>query len=256
MSASARALLLLVVMQALLGCRPRGSELLVFAAASLSDAFTEIAAAYEAENPGTTVTLNLGSSSQLAAQLVEGAPAAVFASANERQMDVVVENGRIKEDAVSLFATNKLAIAVPAGNPQGIITLADLARPNLLLVVAVPGVPVRQYTDEVVRQLGPQFSEAFYANVVSEEENVRQVLAKVALAEADAGLVYVSDISPDLADSVTRIDLPRELEVVARYPIAMLEDAPERFAAESFISFVQSADGRAILARWGFGPPP
>lgn len=252
----AQALMLILVLLAA-GCAPQPpSAVLVFAAASLTDAFGEIAAAFAEARPGTAVDLNFASSSQLAAQLVEGAPADVFASANAAQMGVVIADGRVAAETVVPFASNRLAIAVPQGNPAGIATLQDLARPGLLLVIAVPGVPIRQYVDEVIARLEPATAAAVYANVISEEDNVRQVLAKVALGEADAGIVYTSDITPDLAGRVTRIDLPDELNASASYPIAALRGAPSGDVAQDFVDFVLSPAGQAILARWGFGPPP
>lgn len=230
-------------------------EIVVFAAASLTDAFTEIAQDFEAQHPEATVLLNFAGSSQLAAQLVEGVPADVFASANEAQMQAVVDAGRIAISAAIPFVSNRLTIVVPADNPAGITALEDLAKPDIKLVVAVQGVPVRQYTDEIVAQLGEPFAAGFYNNVVSEEENVRQVSAKIALGEADAGIVYTSDVTPDLADQVIQIEIPAAQNVIATYPIALLSDAPHPELAQEFIAFVQSTAGQEILGRWGFGPP-
>lgn len=230
-------------------------EIVVFAAASLTDAFTEIARDFEAQHPEATVLLNFAGSSQLAAQLVEGVPADVFASANAAQMQVVIEAGRIAATAPTPFVSNRLTIIVPADNPAGITALEDLVKPDVKLVVAVQGVPVRQYTDEVVARSGDAFATDFYNNVVSEEENVRQVSAKIALGEADAGIVYTSDVKPDLTDQVIQIEIPAAQNVIATYPIALLSDAPHPELAQQFMAFVQSAAGQAILARWGFGPP-
>ncbi|RPJ35503.1 MAG: molybdate ABC transporter substrate-binding protein, partial [Planctomycetaceae bacterium] len=158
----------------------------VFAASSLTDAFEEIGAAFEAENPGVDVVFNFGSSSSLATQLAEGAPADVFASANPKQMQVAQDAGRIT-GSPRIFARNRLAVIVPADNPAGIESVTDLAKPGLLLVLAAPGIPVRDYTDTMLDQLGEDMKSAVLANLVSEEDNVRQVVAKVALGEADAG---------------------------------------------------------------------
>jgi molybdate transport system substrate-binding protein len=257
------------------GCAPQGAadeppasselsapgEVIVFAAASLTDAMTEVAHSFEAANPGTMVTLNFGSSSQLAAQLVEGAPADVFASANPTQMQVVVDDGRV-EGEPALFATNRLTAIVPADNPAGIESLDDLAQPGIALVLAVPGVPVRDYTDESIAKLaddpayGLAFADAFYANLVSEEDNVRQVAAKVALGEADAGVVYTSDVTPDIADQVIQIAIPDAYNVIASYPIAPIADAPNPAGAVAFVDHVMSGEGQAILGRWRFGAKP
>lgn len=230
-------------------------QLIVFAAASLNGPFQEIGAAFSEQNPGATVVFNFGGSSQLAAQLLEGAQADVFASANERQMQVAIEGGEIAPAAPQIFASNRLTLITPANNPAGIVALEDLNRPGILLVLAQPGVPIRQYSDEIVANLGPEFSHAFYANLVSEEENVRRIVSKIALGEADAGLVYTSDVTPDIAGRVQQIPIPDEQNVVVLYPIAPLTDAPQPELAEAFIQFVLSDAGQGILARWGFGPP-
>lgn len=230
--------------------------LTVFAASSLTDAFSEIAADFEAANPGTSVTLNFAGSSQLAAQIAEGAPADLFASANATQMQAAVDGGRVAADAPRTFVSNRLTIVVPADNPAGITALEDLAGGPLLLVLAVPGVPVRQYTDEIVSALGSDFAGRFYANVVSEEENVRQVVAKVALGEADAGIVYTSDVTPDIAAQVRQIAIPDAQNVIATYPIAVLNDSPAPDLAQAFVDYVLSDAGQTVLQRWGFGAPP
>ncbi|MBK8900070.1 MAG: molybdate ABC transporter substrate-binding protein [Anaerolineaceae bacterium] len=231
-------------------------EITVFAAASLTDAFNELTTAFEAQNAGVEVTLNFAGSSQLAAQLSEGATADIFASANAAQMQAVVDAGRITAGSEKLFVSNRLTVIVPADNPAGITALEDLAQPGVQMLLAVEGVPVRQYTDEIVAKFPTDFQEQFYANLVSEEDNVRQVSAKVALGEADAGIVYTSDVTPDIASQVLQIAIPDAQNVVATYPIAPLADAPAPTLAQSFIDFVLSEAGQAILDKWGFGPPP
>lgn len=231
-------------------------ELTIFAAASLTDAFNELAETFAAQHDGVQVVLNFAGSSQLAAQLSEGATADLFAPANEAQMQAVVDAGRIVAGSEKLFVSNRLTVIVPADNPAGITTLEDLAQPGVQLILAIDGVPVRQYTDEIVATFPAEFQAAFYANLVSEEDNVRQVAAKVALGEADAGIVYTSDVTPDIASQVRQITIPEAQNVVASYPIAPLADAPAPTLAQSFIDFVLSAEGQAILARWGFDPPP
>lgn len=235
--------------------QPANREIVVFAASSLTDAFNELGAAFEAEHPGVEVVLNFAGSSQLAAQLVEGVPADVFAPANDKQMQTAVTAKRIAPTAPVTFATNRLTILTPADNPTQISALEDLRRPGIQLVLAAPGVPVRQYTDEIVSALGPEFAAGFYANLVSEEENVRQVAAKIALGEADAGIVYTSDVTPDLANRVQQIAIPEAQNVVAVYPIAPLADAPQPELAQQFVQFVLGETGQAILARWGFASP-
>lgn len=231
-------------------------EVTVFAAASLTDVFTEMAAAYEADNPQVEVLLNFGGSSQLAAQLREGVPADVFASANPAQMDAVITAGRIRANSPAVFASNRLTIIVPADNPAHVTRLEDLAQPGVALILAVEGVPVRDYTDDIVAAQPAQFQTNFYHNLVSAEDNVRQVVAKIVLGEADAGLVYTSDVTASMAASVRQIPIPAAQNITATYPIAPLADAPQPAQAQDFITFVLSDAGQAILARGGFGPPP
>jgi molybdate transport system substrate-binding protein len=231
------------------------TELVVFAASSLTDALTEMARVFEQLNPGTAVILNFGSSSQLAVQLAEGAPADVFAPANEQQMETVITAGRVAAAGSVPFATNRLTILVPADNPAQVMALADLSRPGIQLVLAVPGVPARQYTDGIAAQMGAAFAEAFYANLVSEEKNVRLVAAKIALGEADAGIVYTSDVTPDIADRVQQIPIPDDQNVVAVYPIAPLADAMQPELAQRFVQFVRSPVGQEVLVNWGLGVP-
>lgn len=231
--------------------------LTVFAASSLTDAFEEIATAFEAENAGVDVLFNFGSSSTLATQLAEGAPADVFASANNTQMNVARDAERIA-GRPRTFVKNRLVLIVPVDNPDGITTLRDLANEGVQLVIAAPDVPVRTYTDTMLQRLaadpayGEEYSAAVMANVVSEEENVRQVSAKVALGEADAGIVYVSDVTPDISDQVIAIPIPDYLNTIATYPIAVTNDAANPELAQSFVDYVLSDAGQDILVNWNF----
>ncbi len=239
---------------------PQG-DLVVFAASSLTDAFEALAQAFEAQNDGITVVLNTAGSSQLAVQINEGAPADVFASANEQQMGQAVLTGRMGGPTVS-FATNELTIIVPADNPASIDSIDDLANPGVRLVLAAPGVPIRDYANQVFEQMavrpefGLEFLDKLSANIVSEEDNVRQVAAKVALGEADAGVVYVTDVTPEIADQVNQIDIPEEYHVTASYPVGVVADAPHAERARAFVDFLLSAEGQAVLAQHGFGPAP
>lgn len=229
-------------------------EVVVFAAASLTDAFDEVAAEFEAAHPGVDVLINYAGSSELAIQLAEGAPADVFASANQAQMQAAMDAGRLGSEPM-VFLTNRLTIIVPVENPAGLFSPADLANRGLRLVLAAPGVPARDYSDQSIALMGDvDFQAAVYANLVSEEPNVRQVASKVALGEADAGIVYSSDVTPDIADLVLQIPIPEEQNVVASYPIAVVEGAPNADLAHAFIDFVLSQQGQAILQKWGFGP--
>jgi molybdate transport system substrate-binding protein len=254
-----------IIVLGLASCNSGGQdqpvELTVFAAASLTDAMNELSNTYQATHPDIRIVRNFASSSTLAAQLVEGMQADVFASANETQMQNAVTAGRITGQP-QIFATNRLTAIVPLDNPAEIETLADLAKPGIALVLAAPGVPVRDYTDLSVANLaanpayGETFQTAFYANLVSEEDTVRQVAAKVALGEADAGVVYTSDVTPDIANKVQMIAIPDEYNVIATYPIAVLDDAPSPEEAAQFIAFILSPEGQQILQHWGFGPSP
>ncbi len=230
----------------------------VFAAASLTDAFSEIGAVFNAANPGATVAFNFAGSNQLATQITEGAPADVFASANAAQMTVAVESGRVDANATRLFATNRLVVVVPADNPAGIESLPDLATPDTLIVLAAEEVPVGRYSLEFLDRAAADpafdsgFKEAVLANVVSYEENVRSVLNKVALGEADAGIVYTSDLVG--VEGVTALEIPDALNILAEYPIAALNDSAQADAAAAFVELVLSDEGQGILDNYGFGP--
>jgi molybdate transport system substrate-binding protein len=247
---------------ALSACRAQGAkqtQLTVFAAASLTDVFTEIGQAFESRDPRVKVSFNFASSSDLALQLAEGAKADLFASANHKQMDSAVQVGRIGE-GIKIFATNRLVIIVPADNPANLQAPIDLSKQELKLVLAAPNVPVRDYAEEVLDKMaadlayGNGFKAAVLANLVSEEATVRQVVVKVSLGEADAGIVYSSDVTPDAAESVLRIEIPDEFNATASYPIAAIKESPNAGLAKAFIDFVLSQDGQAILWEWGFGP--
>jgi molybdate transport system substrate-binding protein len=231
----------------------------VFAASSLTDAFEELSTVFN-ETSGVAVVLNFAGSSTLAVQIEQGAPADVFASANATQMQNLVEDKLVDENAIQIFAENQLVVIVPADNPAQIETLTDLANSDPLIVMASKGVPIRVYTDELLQRLtalyGDNYVTDVLANVVSEEPNVRQVVARVVLGEADAAIVYRTDITPDVAESLTIIELPTAIESpIARYPIAPLLDAPHPDSAAQFIEFVLSDEGQAILQKWGFCSP-
>ncbi len=233
--------------------------LTVFAASSLSDALTEIAAAFKKANPGVEIVFNFGGSSTLAAQLANGAPADIFASANDKQMEAARQAKRIAGEPKT-FARNRLILIVPADNPAKIGSLRDLAKPGIKLVVAAPNVPVRDYTNTMLDRLvnvpeyGTAYKTAFLKNVVSEEDNVRQVSAKVALGEADAGIVYQSDVTPDIARKVLTLTIPDVYNTIATYPIALTDNSANPALAQAFIDYVLSYEGQDVLEKWGFVP--
>lgn len=234
-----------------------GATLNVFAAASLTDAFGEIGMAFEEANPGVTVAFNFGGSNQLATQIGEGAPADVFASADTAQMNAAVASGRIDPDAPAIFVTNRLVVIYPADNPARIDELQDLANPDTLLILAAGEVPVGRYSLAFLdlasadAEFDPTFKEAVLGNVVSYEENVRSVLNKVALGEADAGIVYASDLVG--VEGVASLAIPDALNVLAEYPIAPLNDSARGETAAAFVSYVLGEAGQAVLAEFGFG---
>lgn len=218
----------------------------VFAAVSLTDAFTEVAEAYEDAHPGSHVVLNLASSTQLAGQIVAGAPADVFASADEVQMQVVADAGLAVEPR--LLLGNRMAIVVEAGNPLGVAGLADLADPDLVVVLAAPEVPAGRYARVVLQAAGVTVAPA------SEEATVRSVLSKVVLGEADAGIVYASDVVAAGADA-TGIEIPADVDAVVRYPISVVKGAPNPDGAAAFVEFAASATADAVFLYHGFTRP-
>jgi molybdate transport system substrate-binding protein len=227
------------------------AALLVFAASSLREAFTDLARAFERQHPGVSIELNLAGSQELRTQIENGAPADVFASADWKQMQALVSAGIAAPARV--FARNTPVIAVPKGNPAGIHGLADLDRARRI-VVGAPEVPIGAYALRILdagdRRYGAGFRARVEARVVSRELNVRQVLAKVTLGEADAAIVYRTDA--EATRGVALVEIPSELNVVAEYPVAALARAPDRALAGAFVDLVLSQTGREVLARHGF----
>ena len=236
---------------------PEPVTLNVFAAASLTDAFTELGKNFEAANPGVTVTFNFAGSQALRTQIEEGAPADVFASANKTEMDNLITDTLVAQDAPQVFLNNKLVVILPADNTANLAKLEDLANLGIKLVLAAEEVPVgkyaRQALDAMHGQFGADFKDKVLANVVSNEDNVKQVVAKIQLGEADAGIVYTSDAVA--APELKTIEIPAELNIIAKYPMAPLSKSANAEVATAFINYVLSADGQAVLQKWGFAPP-
>lgn len=243
---------------------PTPTFITVFAAASLSEAFTEIGQNFTILNPGVEVIFNFAGSQQLAQQIDQGAPVDVFASANRAQMDVAVASGRVLTSTQQIFAYNRLVVVTPTDNPAGITTLQDLRNTGIKLIFAAQEVPVGQYSldfldkADAANTLGAGYKAAVLANVVSYEENVRAVLAKVMLGEADAGIVYRSDLAQYTVGEdgsqrlVHLIEIPDNLNTLAAYPIAPLDDSPHREVTQQLIDYVLSSGGQQALQKYGF----
>jgi molybdate transport system substrate-binding protein len=232
--------------------------LTVFAAASLTASFTEIGKNFEAANPGVSVTFNFAGSQVLNTQITQGAAADVFASANHTTMDSLVTAKLVAPGAPKDFVTNVLKVILPANNPANLTTLQDLAKPGLKLVLGDKSVPVGSYALEILDNLskdatyGADFKTKVLANVISNETDVKQVVAKVQLGEADAGIVYTTDAIA--APTLKTIVIPANFNVIAKYPIVALNNAPQPELAAEFVVYVLSADGQAIIKKWGFTP--
>jgi molybdate transport system substrate-binding protein len=217
----------------------------VYAAASLTATFTEIGTEFEKEHDGVTVEFSFGGSSDLVAQLQEGAPADVFASADEANMEKLTGDDLQAGDPQS-FATNTLEIVTPPDNPAGITTFADLAEEGVDLVVCAPAVPCGSATVKAQDATGVTLSP------VSEEQSVTDVLAKVTSGQADAGLVYVTDVTA-AGDAVHGVPFPESDDVVNTYPIVALEDSEHADLAQDFVDLVLGDTGQGVLAEAGFG---
>lgn len=224
---------------------PGGKKtLVVYAAASLKGTFTELEAQFESTHEGVDVQMSFGGSSDLATQIVGEAPADVFASADTATMDTLGDRAIDPED----FATNTLQIVVPPGNPAGITTFDDLTDADVKLVVCAPEVPCGSATQKVAASAGVELQPD------SQEQSVTDVLGKIVSGEADAGLVYVTDVAA-AGDTVEGIDVPEAADVVNTYPIALVEGSEQEELAREFIGLVLSDVGQRVLRDTGFGPP-
>ncbi len=226
---------------------PAESPITVFAASSLRSVFGTLGEQFEKSHPGTPVTFSFAGSADLATQLGQGAPADVFASADEKNMGKAVEAGQVTADP-STFATNTLTIVTAPGNPKGIASLADLAKPDISVVVCAPQVPCGSATRKVEADAGVAL------RPVSEESAVADVLGKVVSGQADAGLVYVTD-AKSAGGKVASVPFPESAAAVNRYPIAVLAESKNPPAAKLFVDLVTGPHGRQALADAGFGVP-
>jgi molybdate transport system substrate-binding protein len=250
--------LALTVFAPVAGTAAEAGKITVFAAASLREAFEAAAPAFT-QKTGTAVTFNFGGSDTLAAQIAQGAPADVFASANLTRMKKVADAG-LTTAAPSTFARNRLAVIVPKTNPGNVKDVADLGRPGVKVVLAAATVPVGNYARAAFTQMSGKggmpadFADAVEKNVVSNELDVKAVATKISLGEGDAGVVYLTDVTPSIAANVTVIAFPTGAAPDATYPIAALKAAPNPSGAAAFVAFIL-ADGQTFLKARGFLSP-
>lgn len=234
---------------------PAGKEVLVFAAASLTDPFQELAPAFSREHGGAKVTFNFAGSQQLRTQLTQGVQADVLVTADQTDLDRLVEEERL--EAPAPFLRNRLVLIVPKTNPAGIRGLGDLTR-KTRLVMGVADVPFGKYARQVLRNAEAAYGHGFYqrvmANVVSEEPSVKQSLAKVVLGEADAGFVYATDVTAAVSSRVQTVEVPEEFNVTAIYSMAVVKDAPHPTLARDWVMFMQRPETKEVLRRSGFIP--
>ena len=222
-------------------------ELTVFAAASLSETFTELGKQFETDNPGVTVRFNFAGSSDLAQQIVNGAPADLFAAASDATMKTVTDGGQGSGEP-AIFAKNVLQIATAPGNPKGIATFADLARPELKVVVCAPQVPCGAAAEKIEQATGVTLTP------VSEEPDVKSTLGKVTSGDADAGLVYVTDVAA-AGQAVQGVNFPEATQATTNYPIVVTADATQPELAAKFQQLVTGEAGQKTLQAAGFGAP-
>jgi molybdate transport system substrate-binding protein len=233
-------------------------QLTIYAAASLTEAFTDLAEQFETSHPNVDVAISFAGSQQIAQQLSQGAPGDLFASANAKQMENVIFAGRVMSGADQIFIHNQLMIILPWDNPGNFAGVRDLIKPGLRLILADKSVPVGYYSQKMLERAnqqpgyGENFQEHVLGNVVSYEENVRAVLTKIILGEADAGIVYVGDAAGAKEGDIKMISIPEEINVAASYYIAPLNDSSKMELGLEFIALVLSPKGQDILNRYGF----
>lgn len=237
---------------------PAAITLNVFAAASLTDAFNATAARYHQLHPNITIKPVYNGSQALEQQIANGAPADIFASADVTNMQKASAASLVETSQI--FARNRLVVITPVGNPGHVSALKDLARPGVKIDLAAPSVPVGKYARQVIANLGqlpdygPTYASAVLKNVVSQEENVKAVVQKVQLGEADAGIVYVTDVTASASTQLSSLTIPDNVNVIAEYPIAVVKTSTHGSEAQAFIQYVLSPPGQAILQQHHFMP--
>ena len=239
------------------GGKKQGGTLTILAASSLTDAFGELGKTFEKQNEGVEVKQSFGASSDLLAQIQQGAPADVFASAAEEEMGTAVKDGLV-EGEPEIFVKNREVVMVPKDNPANIQSMRDLDKPDIRLVLAQKDVPAADYAVEILgkanARYGSSFEQDVLSNVVSREADVRACVNRVVVGDADATFGYASDYTPDIRDRVMVIPIPPELNIIATYPVAALEDAKDTGLAKKWVDLVTSKQGQRVLKKWNFEP--
>jgi len=236
---------------------PLRGAVTVFAAASLSDAFNDIGAEFKKANPKVEISFQFAGSPALRTQLEQGARADIYASADLSQMNMALQNG-VVQNAGKVFVRNSLVIITPKDNPGKVNTPIDLKKSGLKLILAAPEVPVGSYARQSLGLMdkdpffGAGFSEAVLKNLISNESNVRQVVAKVELGEVDAGIIYGTDVTQSIAPKLAVLQIPTQFNIIVEYPIALTKSPANPKAAQAFIDFVLNRPGQDILNKYGF----
>ena len=235
---------------------PAVTTLNVFAAASLKESFNLIAAKYTRAHPNITIKLNFAGSQILEQQIASGAPADVFASADQTNMQKAVAAGLVGNSQV--FVKNRLTVIIPAANPGNINSLKDLSRKGVKIDIGAPAVPAGKYSLQVLAKMaqsanyGPAYENAVKANFVSQETDVKAVVNKVQLGEVDAGFVYVTDVTAAVSNKIKMIDIPDNFNVIAQYPIAVTKSSAHSNDARAFVQYILSPEGQAVLQKYHF----
>jgi len=253
------ALIAVLVLASSSGFASEQKEIIIFTAASLTGAFSEIGGIFENET-GIHVVFNFDGSQALRTQIENGAYADVFASANKKQMNALKNGGLMNNSSIIIFAKNKISLIVPKDNPAKIKSLSDLAKPGIKIIMGTKDVPVGDYALQIIDKLGNDSSYGLdykakvLSNVISQETTVNYVVTKVALGEADVGFAYVSDVTEDLSSKVDKIEIPDEYNIIAEYPMGLLQES--EFPAEGikFMNLIISNEGTAVLEKYGFSP--